>query len=132
MIWKIWKCNCGFEVTDGWLKHDYEEVVVEADGILCPECNSYLEPYSYQSEKTFMIKGVPYSKPLHSDALGIQPDQVTEHREKFPNIEIDAQNRPVFHNEPEHQDYMNKCGIVKHKQKVKPKGKTIATLKTNS
>jgi len=79
-----------------------------------------------------MIVGAEYKKPLHSDALGMQPDQVAEHRRMFPNIEIDKQNRPVFHNMPEHQDYMDKCGIVKHKQKVKPSGETIATLKTNS
>ena len=133
MIWKIWKCeDCNFEVTDGWIRYGYEEINATCEGMCCPKCSSFLTPYFFQSGKVFMVKGAPYSKPLHSDALGIQPDQVTEHREKFPNIELDNQNRPVFHNMPEHQDYMDKCGIVKHKQKVKPSGKTIATLKTNS
>ena len=66
-----------------------------------------------------MIIGSEYKKPLHSDSLGIQPDQVAEHRRMFPNIEIDKENRPVFHNVSEHQGYMDKCGIVKNKQKIK-------------
>lgn len=136
MIWKMWKCpseeyleKCDFEVTDGHIKHGYEVINATYEGMFCPKCGSFLEPRFYQSGGTFMIKGAPYSKPLHSDALGMQPDQVAEHREKFPNIEIDNQNRPVFENMPQHEAYMEKCGIVKHKQKVKPQGKTIATLK---
>jgi len=132
MIWKIWKCDCGFEVTDGFLKYNYETVGVTELGIFCRKCGGYLTPYFFQTGKQFMIKGAPYSKPIHSDALGMQPDQVAEHRKQFPNIEIDAQNRPVFENMPQHDAYMEKCGIVKHKQKVKPKGEVIATLKTNS
>jgi len=132
MIWKMWKCECGFEVTDGHIKHGYEEVGWTSLGLTCPECGDYLVSYFFQTGKQFMIKGAPYSKPIHSDALGMQPDQVAEHRKQFPNIEVDAQNRPVFENMPQHDAYMEKCGIVKHKQKVKPKGEVIATLKTNS
>ena len=101
---------------------------------LCPKCGKPLDlvERTVNPDDTFMIKGAPYSKPLHSDALGMQPDQVAEHRKQFPNIEVDAQNRPVFENMPQHDAYMEKCGIVKHKQKVKPKGEVIATLKTNS
>ena len=97
-----------------------------------PKCKCGRDMEQNFSGGKVMIIGAEYKKPLHSDALGIQPDQVSEHREKFPDIELDSQNRPVFHNASEHQSYMDKCGIVKHKQKVKPKGEVIATLKTNS
>ena len=96
----------------------------------CVRCGKFM--VQNFSGGNVMIVGAEYKRPLHSDSLGMQPDQVAEHRRMFPNIEIDKQNRPVFHNMPEHQDYMDKCGIVKHKQKVKPSGETIATLKTNS
>lgn len=75
-----------------------------------------------------MIKGAPYSKPIHSDALAMNPEQVAEHREMFPSIPVDEQCRPVFTNSQDHQDYMNKCGVVKKEQKIKPQGEIIAVV----
>lgn len=135
----MWVCDtCDFEIEQTRVHFNTPDALALkyiGPVPMCPECITPMKEET-QNElgdgKTFNINGAPYSKPLHSDALGIQPDQVAEHREKFPNIEIDSQNRPVFNNTSEHQDYMDKCGIVKHKQKIKPKGKTITTLKTNS
>ena len=122
--------NCGWYIEYGKVYWGLKELAKKNGVETCPDCGSKLlqELRELLPEQGFQIIGAEYSKPIHSDALGVQPDQVTEHREKFPNIELDNQNRPVFHNMPEHQDYMDKCGIVKHKQKVKPSGKTIATL----
>ena len=74
------------------------------------------------------INNAPYKKPLHSDALGMQPDDVAEHREKFPDIEIDSENRPVFTNMRQHDAYMEKVGVVKATQKLRKRGKVIAAL----
>ena len=70
------------------------------------------------------IMGTPYKVPIHSDALALTPENVAEHKEKFPDIEIDNELRPVFTNAKQHDDYMNKCGIRKQTQKTgQSKGK---------
>jgi len=66
-----------------------------------------------------------YSKPLHSDSLAISPSQIAEHRKLFPNINVDADGRPVFENFRQHNDYLETCGFVKRIQRIKPKGRRI-------
>lgn len=63
---------------------------------------------------------------IHSDSLAISPDQRVEHLQKFPNIKLDSQNRPVFDHFQHHQAYLDKCNIVKERKKIKPKGVRIA------
>ena len=63
---------------------------------------------------------------IHSDSLAISPDQRAEHLQKFPNIKLDSQNRPVFDNFQNHQKYLDKCNLVKERKKIKPKGVRIA------
>jgi len=66
-----------------------------------------------------------YSKPIHSDSLAINPDQIAEHRKLFPDIKVDPEGRPIFDNYRKHDDYLNKCGFVKQTQRIKPKGRRI-------
>ena len=63
-----------------------------------------------------------YRHPVHSDAMAISPTQVAEHKQLFPDIEIDSECRPVFDNFSKHEAYMKKCGIVKTPQKIKRSG----------
>lgn len=67
-----------------------------------------------------------YKRAVHSDSLAISPGQRAEHEQKFPNIKLDSQNRPVFDNFQNHQAYLDKCNIVKERKKIKPKGVRIA------
>lgn len=67
-----------------------------------------------------------YKRAVHSDSLAISPDQRTEHLQKFPNIKLDKQCRPIFSNFQDHQKYLDRCNIVKERKKIKPKGKRIA------
>ncbi len=62
-----------------------------------------------------------YRFPIHSDALAINPNQCAEHRKLFPNIKLDKQNRPIFDNGVDNQNYLDKCNLVKNRQKIKPK-----------
>ncbi len=81
MIWKMWRCEgCGFEVTDGWIQHDYEDVVWSNDGLQCPKCLCYLESYMYVTEGHLQVMGAAYINPIHSDSLALSPDQVAQHR----------------------------------------------------
>ena len=100
----------------------------DTDGVvyLCPECDTILECVvrDIVFDNKPEIMGTPYKVPIHSDALALTPDNVAEHKEKFPDIEIDSENRPVFTNAKQHQEYMNKCGIRKQTQKTgQSKGK---------
>jgi len=70
--------------------------------------------------------GGDYSRPIHSDSLAINPEQRSEHEKLFPDIKLDSQCRPVFDKFGPHQDYLNKCNLVKDRKKVKPKGVRIA------
>jgi len=67
-----------------------------------------------------------YRHPVHSDALAISPDQIQEHKQLFPNIELDSQCRPIFDNFTRHENYLKKTGFKKATQKLKPKSKRIA------
>ena len=58
-----------------------------------------------------------YAKPIHSDALAISPSQRAEHERKFPDIKLDDQCRPVFDNYRPHQDYLDKCNLVKSRNR---------------
>lgn len=69
-----------------------------------------------------------YKHPIHSDALAISPTQIAEHERKFPNIRLDKACRPIFEKFSDHEAYMKKCGIIKHPQKIKVKGKQIAKI----
>ena len=118
------------EIVCGECGNKYKKVF-QVKKFRCPKCHGMMEEMWIEDAtlervtetgKAPQIMGTPYKKPIHSDALGIQPDQVAEHRKKFPNIELDNQNRPVFHNMPEHQDYMDKCGIVKQTSSNKKRG----------
>jgi len=67
-----------------------------------------------------------YMKTIHSDSLAINPEQRAEHEQRFPNIKLDDQHRPMFDNFQDHQKYLNDCNIVKERKKVKPRGRRIA------
>lgn len=93
---------------------------------ICPSCDGEM-----RWDLNIGIHG-NYKHPIHSDALAISPTQVAEHEQLFPNIRLDEQCRPVFDKYTDHEAYIKKCNIVKHTQKIKPKGKQIAKISHNS
>jgi hypothetical protein len=60
-----------------------------------------------------------YTKPIHSDALAIHPDQRAEHEKLFPDIRIDSECRPIFDNFTKHEAYLKKTGFRKETQKIR-------------
>lgn len=89
----------------------------------CPKCHGEM----YLSSGGASIHG-NYQRPIHSDALAIHPDQRAEHEQKFPNIRLDEQNRPVFDNMYDHQKYLDECGLVKRTQKIRHKIGTVTEV----
>lgn len=80
---------------------------------ICPVCNAEM-----RWDIKPRIRG-NYKNPVHSDALAVHPDQRAEHEQMFPNIELDAQNRPVFDNYADHHAYLEKCNMTKVTQKIR-------------
>jgi len=54
-----------------------------------------------------------YSKELHSDALAIHPEQRAEHHERYPDVPLDRECRPVFRSFKQHDRYLEARGIYK-------------------
>jgi hypothetical protein len=68
-----------------------------------------------------------YSHPIHSDALAISPLQIEEHKRHFPDIKIDSEGRPIFDNYRKHEEYLNKTGTQKLRQRKKRRGRKVET-----
>ena len=80
----------------------------------------------FQADIPFASGGDYGARAIHSDSLAIAPSQREEHLKAFPKIKLDNQCRPVFDNYHDHQNYLDKCNIVKERKKIKPRGKRIA------
>ena len=110
MIVHYFICDkCGIGVTDADTKGIHK----------CPNCG--------QDMRWDVGHGIRcnYKHPVHSDALAINPDQRAEHEQRFPNVQLDKQCRPVFDNLGEHQKYLDATGFVKNRQKIKVKKETL-------
>jgi hypothetical protein len=47
----------------------------------------------------------------------MHPDQIPEHKKRFPNIEVTPDGCPVFNNVKEHKDYLKAIGWEKEPQR---------------
>ncbi len=63
-----------------------------------------------------------YQHAVHSDSLAIAPSQIEEHKQLFPNIELDNECRPIFDNFTKHQKYLDAIGFQKLPQKIRRAG----------
>jgi len=66
-----------------------------------------------------------YHKPIVSDSLAMNPNQIPEHRKLFPDVQVTSEGQPVFDNFSDHEKYLQKCNIEKVPQKKKKRGKRI-------
>lgn len=48
-----------------------------------------------------------------SDSLAIHPDDIPEHRQLFPNIDVTPEGRPHFTNTKQQEKYAERCGFYK-------------------
>ncbi len=111
-------CDCGNKQSVIWSMRDAGKILE------CSQCGQDM-----YREYNFSVGGDTYSKPLVSDSLAINPEQIPEHREHFPDVEVLPDGRPKFENFKQHDNYLKKTGFVKQTQKIKRKGKTIAKTK---
>jgi len=99
-------CECGVQIEDTTTKGIH----------ICPNCKSEMA-----MDCRVAIHG-NYRRPIHSDALGIMPSQIKEHKKLFPDIELDNECRPIFDNFTRHEAYLKKTGFVKEPQKIRRTG----------
>lgn len=72
------------------------------------------------------IGGKDYVKPIVSDSLAMNPSQIAEHRQLFPNIEVTREGQPIFDNAKTHNDYLEARGLYKETSKRQPtNGRTV-------
>ena len=112
------RCDCGNTESVIWPMSDSRKLLD------CSVCGRKM--YRIYSVN---IHDDSYSKPLISDSLAINPDQIAEHRERFPDVEVLPDGRLKFDNFRQHDGYLKKTGFVKTPQKIKQKGKTISKIK---
>lgn len=86
----------------------------------CPECNAVM----YWDLTGVGIADGDYHH--ISESLAIHPDQIPEHRQKFPNIDTLPDGRLHFTSAKQQEKYAEKCGFYKKRQKKKIKGTRIA------
>ena len=59
-----------------------------------------------------------YANPIISDSLAMNPNQIAEHRELFPDVEVTPVGQPKFTSFKQHNSYLEKTGFRKVEQKV--------------
>lgn len=111
-------CDCGNTESVIWPMSDSRKLLD------CSKCGKKM-----YRKYTFRIGNQPYSRPLISDSLAISPDQISEHREHFPDVEVLPDGRLKFDNFQQHDSYLKKTGFIKKTQRIRRKGKTIAKMK---
>ena len=92
----------------------------------CTDCGGTMKR-AFNSQ--FMTGGKDYSRAIVSDSLAMHPDQILEHKKRFPGIEVTPDGRPVFDNYTKHNKYLKDINMVKQPQKIRPRGHKKATTK---
>lgn len=87
----------------------------------CPKCNAVMR---WDLTGVGMMGDGDYEH--ISESLAIHPDQIPEHRQKFPSIDTLPDGRLRFTSPKQQEKYAEKCGFYKKRQKKKPKGIRIA------
>lgn len=69
-----------------------------------------------------------YKTPLVSDSLAVNMDQIDEHKQAFPDVEITKEGQPVFRSYTQHEAYLKKVGFVKDPKKKRLNEKKVTTI----
>ncbi|KKN53879.1 hypothetical protein LCGC14_0598380, partial [marine sediment metagenome] len=78
-------CDCGYKQEVTWPMSRSSELL---------RCERGCDGRMYRVYN-FHNKGMSYKRPIHSDSLAIAPSQRNEHEQRFPNIKLDNQCRPI-------------------------------------
>ena len=104
-------CNSVFELVN---IEDVNELHI------CPKCrseNTILKRIVYNKTQFSTKRTGDYSHT--SESLAISPDQIAEHHEKFPGVDVLPDGRLQFNSFRQHDRYLEKTGFVKVSQKIR-------------
>lgn len=68
-----------------------------------------------------------YGETKWSQSLAINPNQIAEHKRLFPDVKVRADGCPGFDSVQQHDRYLEKTGFQKLPQRIRRKGKRVAT-----
>ena len=107
-----------------------EDVVARMKDKLSHKCSCGAQMRRNWQESTPLrnCQGREYTRPIVSNSLAMNPNQIAEHRKLFPNIKVHPDGRPEFTNFKDHDDYLKKTGFKKNKQKVRHKFRKKAAV----
>ncbi len=108
--------KCGYRIKDA-KESDYRHENGEKRFPYCPQCDN-------QMIHDFFTDG-DYRHT--SDSLAIHPDDIPQHKELYPGIEVTLEGQPKFTSMRQQEKYaLKSADCYKKRQRVKPKGKRIA------
>lgn len=105
------KCECGHADSE------YRAVANWDDPMICPICGGKMRHDLVAQHAS--VRG-DFKKPIVSDSMGFvaTPEAVAEHRQLFPDIELDVSEgcaRPVLRSLSQKRAYMKKQGWIDKK-----------------
>lgn len=86
----------------------------DTSGHICPECGADM-----YWDLSGVNRGQRGDYRLVSDSLAISPEQIAEHRQLFPDVEVLPDGRPEFTSVRQHEKYLDKTGFYKRPQKIR-------------
>ena len=84
----------------------------------CPECGEGMTINCGSGIKV-MVGNEPYPRPLISQSLAINPNQIAEHREKFPDVDVLSDGCLKFNDFRSHDNYLKATGFQKIPQRIR-------------
>ena len=103
----IFRCDCGKVVEDTNTKGVH----------VCPDCGKDM----WWDLRNI---GIPDGDYHHtSDSLAFHPDDIPEHRQKFPGVEVTAEGQPMFTSTRQQERYANRCSFDKKRQRSRRLGR---------
>ena len=70
-----------------------------------------------------------YDRPIVSDAMAVNTDQIAEHKKLFPDVRITSEGQPIMENYAQHKNYLDKTGQIKHPAKTRGKSRVVSSIK---
>ena len=116
-VFKVWKFIC--------------RVCGERDGVFAPvnqtpeapscKCGKMMRPDFTRPQENggLGVAGCETARTFWSQSLAISPEQATEHRRLFPNVEIAPDGQLGFHSHKERERYCEACGFEKKPARIR-------------
>lgn len=89
-----WKCSCGYWTTVGRLDAGLDECEVDAEGLICPDCGTHLEPGLHSTNKNV---GIFSGEERRSWAMAVHPDQIPDAMKKWPGSKYDSKTGQLIY-----------------------------------